>query len=98
MLDRSGRLYLHGRSHPTINIAGRKATHEEIEEVLKAHPKVREAAVVGCQDRYGEQMVKAIIVPRSPCETEELLAFCRERLAGYKVPRAVEFRASLPEG
>lgn len=95
-LDAEGRLHLGGRTALVINVAGRKVNPAEIESVLLGHPKIREAVVVGVRDPYGEEAVKAVIVPREPCTRDEVLARCREGLADYKVPRLVEFRSAIP--
>jgi long-chain acyl-CoA synthetase len=95
-LDPDGRLYLTGRQGLLINVAGRKVNPAELESLLMSHPKVREAVVVGLRDPYGEEAVKAVIVQRKDCAPEEILAYCRERLADYKVPRIVEFRDAIP--
>jgi long-chain acyl-CoA synthetase len=66
--------------------------------VLVAHPKVREAVVVGVQGRTeGEEIVKAAIVANDGCDQRELIAFCQERLANFKVPQIVEFREEIPK-
>lgn len=95
-LDPDGRLYLTGRKGFLINVAGRKVNPVEVESVLSSHPGIREAVVVGIRDSYGEEAVKAVIVQRWPCTAEEIIAFCKERLADYKVPRALEFREAIP--
>jgi long-chain acyl-CoA synthetase len=71
----------------------------EIDEVLYTHPKVLDAVTVGVPDPYRGETVKAFIVPK-PGETvteEEIIQFCKSKLAAYKVPKAVEFRESLPK-
>ena len=69
--------------------------------MLYAHPAVAEAAVIGIRDeRYGEE-IKAVVARRRGHEStsaDEIIGYCKERLAAYKYPRAVEFRASLPKG
>jgi long-chain acyl-CoA synthetase len=70
----------------------------EVEEVLAQHPDVADVAVIGIpDDRWGET-VKALVVTRDGCvpAPEDLIAFARERLAGYKLPRSVDFVADLP--
>jgi len=64
--------------------------------VLNSHPAVVEAAVVGVpSERMGEE-VKAYVVTRAPVEAEELMLYCRERLANYKTPSQIEFLPALP--
>ena len=104
-LDADGWLYITERMKDMIIRGGLNIYPREIEEVLHEHPSVSEAAVVGVQEaRMGEQ-VWAFIVPRST-ETlsgdkeksaEEIVAFCQERLAKYKIPKRVEFRPYLPK-
>src|SRR5690606_9966499 len=66
--------------------------------VLYEHPKVKEAAVAGIPDPKRGETVKAYIVlqPGAEATEEEIIAYCRTKLAAYKVPRYVEFRGSLP--
>jgi fatty-acyl-CoA synthase len=90
-LEADGTLALLGRGSVCINSGGEKIFPEEVEAALKAHPDVFDAVVVGVPDsRFGER-VAAIVTPR-PGRTpglSELAAHCRERIAGYKVPRAL---------
>jgi long-chain acyl-CoA synthetase len=97
-MDADGYFYIVDRKKDLINTAGFKVWPREVEEVLYAHPAVKMAAVIGVPDAYRGEAVKAFVVPRdgsAPTEAE-LLAFCRERLASYKCPRAIELRAALP--
>ena len=66
---------------------------------MYAHPKIQEACVIAAQDPHRGETVKAFVVKRSGATAteEEILAFCKERLAAYKVPKAVEFRDDLPK-
>ncbi len=98
-LDEDGFLFIVGRIKELIIRGGYNVYPLEIEDVLHAHPAVAEAAVVGIpDDRLGEE-VKAVVVPRpgAALTAAELISFCRERLAAYKYPRVVEFRAGLPK-
>jgi long-chain acyl-CoA synthetase len=96
-LDEDGLLFLEGRKKLLIEVGGYKVDPIEVEDVILAHPSVSEAIVVGVAgDSEGEEVVKAVVVPAGDCEEGELIAFCRERLANYKVPRTVEFRDEIP--
>jgi long-chain acyl-CoA synthetase len=70
----------------------------EVEAVLRRHPSVEAAAVIGVPDATWGQRVLAVVVPREGAAptTEEIIEHCRGGLAGYKRPRLVEFRDSLP--
>jgi long-chain acyl-CoA synthetase len=97
-VDAEGRVFVTGRKKLLIEVAGNKVDPVEVEDVLVAHPKVREAVVVGVKGKVeGEEIVKAAIVPIDGCEQRELIAFCQERLANFKVPQIVEFREEIPK-
>jgi long-chain acyl-CoA synthetase len=95
-LAADGSLTITGRKRLFIPTAGHKVDPIEIEEMLAQHPAVAEAAVVGVPEPSGEELVKAVIVPRGPCGEEEIRRYCQERLADFKVPRIVELRDKLP--
>jgi long-chain acyl-CoA synthetase len=91
-LDADGYLYLVDRAKDMIVSGGENVYSTEVEDVLYRHPAVREAAVFGVPDpRWGEA-VHAVVVPRSAVTEEELIAHCRESIAGYKVPKRIELR------
>ena len=71
----------------------------EIEEVLFEHPDVSEAVAIGLPDEYRGETVKAFVVKKQDADTneEEIIAFCKERLAPYKTPKSLEFRDELPK-
>jgi acyl-CoA synthetase (AMP-forming)/AMP-acid ligase II len=71
---------------------------QEVERVLHDHPDVVRAAVVGRPDAYWSEAVTAFVIARSgaTADPDEVIAFCRERLAGFKVPKAVHVVAELP--
>ncbi len=91
-------LVITDRKKDMIIVGGFNAYPKEIEEVLFQHPKVALAAVVGVPDARSGEMIKAFVQlkPGAQATEEELLEFCKERLAGYKRPRQIEFRDSLP--
>ena len=95
-LDDAGRLYVTGRKKLLIEVAGHKVDPIEVEDVLEVHPNIREAVVVGVPEADGEESVKAVIVPSNGCQEREVIQFCQERLANFKVPRIVEFRDEIP--
>lgn len=85
-----GRIILLGRGSSCINTAGEKVFPEEVEEILKLHPAVQDAAVVGMPDpKYG-QRVAAVIATASDVAAEEVLSFVRGKIAGYKMPKQIE--------
>lgn len=97
--DPDGYYYVVDRVKDMINVSGFKVFPREVEEVLFRHPSVEEAAVVGVPDPVRGEAVKAFIVLKRGAEgdAEALRTFCRERIAGYKVPEAVEFVPAIPK-
>jgi fatty-acyl-CoA synthase len=95
-LDRDGFLYLIERTSDMIVTGGYNVYPKEVEDVLASHPQVREAAVVGIPDEVWGEAVTAFVVPRGAIEEEEILAFARDRLAGYKVPKSVREVDEIP--
>ncbi|MGW2024071.1 class I adenylate-forming enzyme family protein [Streptomyces decoyicus] len=98
-MDTDGWLYVVNRKKDMINASGFKVWPREVEDVLYSHPAVREAAVVGVPDAYRGESVKAYVSlrPGTAPDPAELAAYCKERLAAYKYPRAVEILAELPK-
>jgi len=100
-MDEDGYFYIVDRKKDMIIAGGYNIYPREVEEVLYEHPAVTEAAVVGVPDPYRGETVKAFIVLKpeykDKVSEEEIIQFCRERLAAYKVPRIVEFRDELPK-
>jgi acyl-CoA synthetase (AMP-forming)/AMP-acid ligase II len=97
--DDDGFIYLAGRRNDAINRGGETVYPVEVEQVISAHPEVLEVAVAGRADRRLGQVPHAFVVPvhpDSPPPPAELMAFARERLAGYKVPRDWHVVQSLP--
>jgi long-chain acyl-CoA synthetase len=97
-LDSDGYLFLTDRIKDMIVSGGENVYPIEVEEALAHHPNVAEVAVIGVPDERWGETVKAIVVVRdgSSLTADELVAFARERLAGYKLPRSVEFVDALP--
>jgi long-chain acyl-CoA synthetase len=97
--DEDGFLFIVSRKKELIIRGGYNVYPTEIENVLHAHPAVAEAAVVGIPDeRLGEEVMAAVIVrPSMELLEHELVSYCRERLAAYKIPRIIQFRTELPK-
>ncbi|MBC8106909.1 MAG: AMP-binding protein [Anaerolineae bacterium] len=98
-LDEHGRLTITGRVRLLIDTGGLKINPLEVESVIGLHPDVRECVVVPVKQSETVQRICAVIVARNasaPPSTESIRAFAKERLAAYKIPRLVQFRASLP--
>ncbi|HDM37808.1 MAG TPA: long-chain fatty acid--CoA ligase [Candidatus Omnitrophica bacterium] len=99
-VDEEGYFYITDRKKDMIIVGGMNVYPREVEEVLYRHPKVKEAAVIGIKDELRGEIPKAFVVLKDSEEkiTErEIINFCRERLAKFKVPRVVEFKESLPK-
>lgn len=94
--DEDGLLVLVGRKTCFINKGGYKINPREIEELLESFPKVDEAAVIGLPTSYGDEKVKAVVVPNASCTEEEIVEYCRGKIANFKIPSLIEFRDSLP--
>jgi long-chain acyl-CoA synthetase len=98
-MDDRGWFYVVDRKKDQINAGGYKVWPREVEDVLYEHGAVREAAVIGVPDEYRGETVKAFVSlrPGRSVTPEELIAFCRERMAAYKYPRMVEVLDELPK-
>ncbi|HZD01895.1 MAG TPA: long-chain fatty acid--CoA ligase [Actinomycetes bacterium] len=99
VMDEEGYFTIVDRKKDLIIAGGYNIYPREVEEVLYEHPKVQEVCVAGVPDPYRGETVKAFVVLRQGEEAtgEELRQFAKSRLAGYKVPRTVEFRGELPK-
>ena len=98
-MDSDGFFYIVDRMKDMIIVGGFKIFPRDVEEVLYTHHKIKEAALVGIKDAYHGELPKAFIVLKEgqTATADEIIAFCREKLASYKVPKAVEFRTDLPK-
>ncbi len=98
-MDEEGWSYIVDRKKDLINASGYKVWPRDVEEVLFEHPKIREAAVVGVPHETRGETVKAYVVlePGETATLEEIRAFCKEKMAAYKVPTDVEFVEDLPK-
>jgi long-chain acyl-CoA synthetase len=98
-MDEDGWFYIVDRKKDLINVSGYKVWPRDVEDTLYQHPAVREAAVVGVPDPYRGETVKAFVALKSGYETtpEELIEFCKARMANYKYPRQVVILDDLPK-
>jgi long-chain acyl-CoA synthetase len=98
-MDAEGWFYLVDRKTDVINASGFKVWPREVEDVLYSHAAIQEAAVVGVPDAYRGETVKAFVSLKdgATVQPEDLVAFCRERLAAYKCPRMIEIMSELPK-
>jgi acyl-CoA synthetase (AMP-forming)/AMP-acid ligase II len=97
--DEDGYLYLADRKNDLINRGGEKIFPAEVEAIINRHPKVLESAVIGVSDPYWGEKVEAFVVlqPGTSASEEELIDFCRSRLASYKKPAGIKFLPQLPK-
>ena len=97
-LDEEGYLFLTDRVKDMIISGGENVYPIEVEEVLSQHPGVAEVTVVGVPDEHWGESVRALVVrrPGSDLDAAALIDFARQRLAGYKLPRAVDFVDGFP--
>jgi len=97
--DDEGYIYIADRKKDMIISGGENVYTREVEEVLYRHPAVLEAAVIGIPDPYWVEKVHAVVETRKGVSTtaEEIIAFCKKHIAGYKVPKDIEFVDSLPK-
>ena len=95
-VDADGVVTVVDRTKDIIVSGGENVASREVEEVLHAHPAVRDVAVVGLPDERWGEVVTAVVVLRAPVDADELITHCRGRLAGFKSPRRVEIVDELP--
>lgn len=99
-MDEEGYVHFYDRKRDLIKYKGYSVFAREIEEVLKTHPKIKEAAVIGVPDPKVGANIKAVIVleadARGKMSEEEIVSHCQEKLAHYKVPKIIEFRGEVP--
>lgn len=98
-MDDDGYFYIVDRKKDLIIVGGYNVYPREIDEVLHSHPKIREAVTVGVNHRSRGETIKAYIVPEEGANltVPEVVAYCRQKLASFKVPRLIEFREELPK-
>jgi long-chain acyl-CoA synthetase len=98
-MNEDGYLYIVDRKKEVIIASGYNVYPREVEEVLYRHPDVVEGVAIGVPDEYRGETIKAFVVKKggSALTEEELISYCKENLAAYKVPKLVEFRDELPK-
>jgi len=89
-LDDESRLYLVDRLKDMVVTGGENVYTVEVENVLYSHPQVAEAAVFGIPDAHWGESLYAVVVPREKVSAEELIEFCRDRIAGFKIPKHID--------
>ncbi|MFO0575450.1 MAG: class I adenylate-forming enzyme family protein [Polyangia bacterium] len=95
-VDKTGRLTLIGREDDLVKVEGKRVALGEVEGCLESYPKVRAAQARVFLDDQGAAMVVATVVCSTRCGAEEIIDHCAKNLAPYKVPRRIEFSATLP--
>ena len=101
-MDADGYLTIADRLKDMVISGGENVYPAEVEAALRSHPAVRDAAVIGIPDERWGEAVHAVVVlqaahaGREAATRDELLAWCRQQLAGYKCPRSIAFSAALP--
>ena len=98
MMDEEGNYYFVDRKKDIVKTGGENVSSYEVEELLFKHPKVANVAIIGLPDPYWGEAVTACIVPLPgmSVEKEEIIQFCKENLAGFKVPKHVFVTDEIP--
>lgn len=95
--DEKGRIYITGRKKIFIDTGGHKVDPIELEDILIGHPKVKEVVVVGVKGTVAGELIKAAIVVNEQCNAEEIVSYCKNKIADFKIPKIIEFRQELPK-
>ncbi len=100
-MDEEGRFYIYDRKRDLIKYKGLRVYAREVEEVLKLHPKIKEVGVVGVKDVAVGENVKAFVVlhsdARGKVSEADIAAYCKDKLAPYKIPKIIEFVGEIPK-
>ncbi len=98
-VDKDGYIYIVGRKKDMLIVRGLNVYPKEVEDVLYQHPKVAEAGVIGIKDKHKGEVPEAFVVLKEgeKATEQEIINFCRQILAPYKIPRFVKFRTHLPK-
>lgn len=96
-MDEKGYVFIVDRKKDMVLVSGFNVYPNEIESVIGAHPDVQTVAVIGVPNEQTGEALKAFIIKRNPAlDADDIIAFCRKSLTGYKVPKLIEFRDELP--
>jgi long-chain acyl-CoA synthetase len=99
-MDENGFFYIYDRKRDLIKYKGLRIFAREVEEVLRTHPKIKEAGVIGIPDIKVGQQVKAIVIlesdSRGSISEADIIEYCKDKLAPYKIPKIIEFAGELP--
>jgi acyl-CoA synthetase (AMP-forming)/AMP-acid ligase II len=97
--DRDGYVYIVDRKKDMIITGGENVYPREVEEIMYAHPAISECAVFGIPHPKWVEAVHAVVALKSGATTtpEDLMSFCKERIAGYKAPKSIEIVAEIPK-
>ena len=97
-MDENGYVKIVDRKKDMIVVSGFKVFPNELEDVMAHHPGVLEVAAIGVPDEHSGEVPKLFIVKKDPNVTaEELMAYAKKNLTGYKCPKSIEFRTELPK-
>jgi len=98
-IDHDGYVYIVDRKKDMVNVRGLNVYPKEIEELLYQHPKIAEVAVIGVKDEHKGEVPKAFVALKegNSMTQNEVVHYCREKIASFKVPKYVEFRDALPK-
>ncbi len=97
VVDQDGFFKIVDRKKDMILVSGFNVYPNEVEDVVASHPAVLEVAAIGIPDEHSGEVVKIFVVKKSDVTGDDLIAFSRKKLTGYKVPKKVEFRTELPK-
>lgn len=97
--DEEGYIYIVDRKKDIIKSGGENVYAREVEDILCGHPAVLEAVVIGIPDSYWVEKVHAVVVKRDEVEAtaEDIISYCKGKIAGYKVPKSLDFVDALPK-
>ncbi|MHA1830573.1 MAG: class I adenylate-forming enzyme family protein, partial [Candidatus Helarchaeota archaeon] len=93
---KDGELYTIERKKECINTGGEKVFPLEVEEIIAEHPAVKDVVVIGVPDETWGSIVRAVIIPKKKVTEQEILDYCKDKMAGYKKPRSIIFADKFP--